>query len=258
MNQSPTMAAPGVARWLALDTSTDRMSLALGPAGGAPLAHHEAEGGPQASRVLLPTIRALLAQLDWPLASLDGIVFGRGPGSFTGLRAACAVVQGLAVAARPGGIAVLPVDSLLALAEAARLRYAPEASAVRAVAALDARMDEVYAASYEWDQARGWRTISAPRLYAPEALPVAAPGAAADAILAGNVAAVYGERLPSAWQKGARIALPDAAALLRLAAAGIATGRWVSAAGAQPLYVRDKVALTVDEQAALRAQRAAP
>lgn len=252
---TPT-TTPGLARWLALDTSTDRLSVAVGAAGSdTPLAAHDGPGGPQASALLLPTIRALLDRAGWTLATLDGIVFGRGPGSFTGLRTACAVVQGLAVAARPLGIPVLPVDTLLALAESARAAHAPDAPTLRVVAALDARMDEVYAAIYDWRTAHGWQAATPPRLYAPEALPTL-DGHAGHGLLAGNVAAVYGARLPAAWQTGACHAQPTADALLRLAAAGVAAGHCVAAAAAQPLYVRDKVALTVDEQAALRAQRA--
>jgi tRNA threonylcarbamoyladenosine biosynthesis protein TsaB len=271
---------PGLARWLALDTSTDRLSVAVGPAGGPPLAQHEGAGGPEASRALLPAVRELLVQVGWPLATLDGIVFGRGPGSFTGLRTACAVVQGLAVAARPGGIPVLPLDTLLAVAEAVRAddpnggvgaasacvpsdtTGAPPATPVtdtpvqHIVAALDARMDEVYAATYAWDAVGGWRELSPPRLYPPEALPAPDPGSPRW-LLAGNVGPVYGTRLPPVWQTRALAAWPRADALLRLAAAGVAAGRCVAATAAQPLYVRDKVALTVEEQAALRAQRAA-
>jgi tRNA threonylcarbamoyladenosine biosynthesis protein TsaB len=170
MDDSPHCGATaGLARWLAVDTSTDRLSVAVGAAGAAaPLAQHDGLGGPQASVALLPAIRALLQTVGWSLASLDGIAFGRGPGSFTGLRTACAVVQGLAVAARPGGIPVLPLDTLLAVAEAARHDHAPDARALRVVAALDARMGEVYAAVYDWHAERGWTTVAPAHLTPPE------------------------------------------------------------------------------------------
>jgi tRNA threonylcarbamoyladenosine biosynthesis protein TsaB len=257
MDDSPhSGATAGLARWLAVDTSTDRLSVAVGAAGAAaPLAQHDGLGGPQASVALLPTIRALLQTVGWSLASLDGIAFGRGPGSFTGLRTACAVVQGLAVAARPGGIPVLPLDTLLAVAEAARHDHAPDARALRVVAALDARMGEVYAAVYDWHAERGWTTVAPAHLTPPEDVSWAAD-ATSPVLLAGNVRPVYGERLPTAWQHRGVPAHPSAAALLRLAAAGVAAGQCVPAAAAQPLYVRDKVALTTTEQAALRAQRA--
>ncbi|TSE24860.1 tRNA threonylcarbamoyladenosine biosynthesis protein TsaB [Tepidimonas sediminis] len=245
---------PGLQRWLALDTSASTLSVAVGAAGAAePLAWHEGEGGAQASATLLPTVMALLQRAGWRLAELDGIVFGHGPGSFTGLRTACAVVQGLAAGARPGGVPVLPLGTLLAVAEAARARHAPRSAQLTVHAALDARMDEVYVARYAWDAAHGWRELDGPHLRRPEDLPQED-----GALHAGNVAGVYGERLPPAWRTEAGGAtLPCARALLRLAAAGVAAGRCVDAHGAQPLYVRDKVALTVDEQAALRAGRAA-
>lgn len=245
---------PGLQRWLALDTSTSVLSVAVGAAGTAePLAWHEGEGGAQASATLLPTVEALLQRAGWRLAELDGIVFGHGPGSFTGLRTACAVVQGLAAGARPGGVPVLPLSTLLAVAEAARLRHAPAARQLTVHAALDARMDEVYVACYAWDAAHGWRELTGPYLRRPEDLPHEQ-----GALHAGNVAGVYGERLPLAWlSQAGGTTQPCARALLRLAAAGVAAGRCVGAHGAQPLYVRDKVALTVDEQAALRASRAA-
>ena len=252
----PLIPPPPLARWLAVDTSTDRLSVAVGAAGArVPLAQHDGPGGAQASAALLPAIRAVLQTVGWPLASLDGIAFGRGPGSFTGLRTACAVVQGLAVAARPEGIAVLPIDTLLAVAEAARHDHAPDARTLRVVAALDARMGEVYTAIYDWHADHGWTTVASAHLAPPEAVPCA-PDAPHPVLLAGNVCAVYGERLPAAWQSRGVPAHPTAAALLRLAAAGAATGQCVTAAAAQPLYVRDKVALTTTEQAALRAQRA--
>ena len=108
---------------LAFDTSTDRMSIAVGRSvdGVEQVWSMAGEGGAQASRTLLPSILDLLAQADLALAELDAIVFGQGPGAFTGLRTACAVAQGLAFGARArtGGMPVplLPLDSLLVVAE---------------------------------------------------------------------------------------------------------------------------------------------
>src|SRR5436190_17193363 len=125
---------------LAFDTATERMSIAL--AAGGTVWEHEAiggEGAGQASAALIPAILALLARAGVTLAQLDAIAFGRGPGAFTGLRTACSVAQGLAFGA---GKPVLPVDTLLAVAEDARDGAAPQ----RIWAVTDARMDEVYAA----------------------------------------------------------------------------------------------------------------
>jgi tRNA threonylcarbamoyladenosine biosynthesis protein TsaB len=220
---------------LAFDTSTETMSIAVG--GGARLWQHQGPGGALASTALIPAIQALLAQAGWQLRELDAIVFGRGPGSFTGLRTACAVAQGLAFGA---GVPVLGVDTLMAVAEDARFRH----GCSQVIAVLDARMDEVYSAACEWGP-DGWQQRGDFSLGKPEALSVP-PGWT----LAGNAFAAYGERLP----QGPRLpALPDAVALLRLAPQLLAQGRGVPADQALPLYIRDKVAQTTDERAAVRA-----
>jgi tRNA threonylcarbamoyladenosine biosynthesis protein TsaB len=250
-------------RLLALDSSTDTLSVALGSgAPGAALWQHQGPGAAQASATLLPAVQSLLAQAGWALASLDAVVFGRGPGSFTGLRTACAVAQGLAYGAqsqhRPTGVPVLPVDTLLALAEAARAQRGAEGLALpRVIAALlDARMDEVYVALYACDsQGLSPMPLAPPQLCAParlnkhlrRCLPAGLTLEAGDCLLAGNVWGAYAD----AWTDlpGPRMhALPTAAALLALAPALLATGHAVSAQDALPLYVRDRVALTTAER----------
>lgn len=228
---------------LAFDTSTETLSIALTWPDGAQvrLLEHTGAGGAQASATLIPAIQALLAQAGLAPGQLAAIVFGRGPGSFTGLRTACSVAQGLAFGA---AVPVLPVDTLLALAEEARERH----GATKVVAVLDARMDEVYSASYAWDGS-DWRQEGSYRLGRPEALEVPEGWS-----LAGNAFTAYGERLPAA--AGRIEALPTAAALLRLAPARLAAGQAVPAAGALPLYIRDKVAQTTQERAALKAAAA--
>lgn len=236
---------------LAFDTSTDAMSIAV--AHGDRVWTHTGAGGAQASATLIPAIQALLAQAGLTLAGLDAIVFGRGPGAFTGLRTACAVAQGLAFGA---GVPVLPVDTLLAVAEAARGQLAPPEGTppdLRVLALLDARMDEVYSAAYAWDgrlwQARGELAVGRPEALV---LPDDAPGW----VLAGNAFAAYGERLPHG---PARLeALPTAEALLRLAPALLAAGQAVPAEQAMPRYIRDKVAQTTEERAAVKAAHPGP
>lgn len=218
---------------LAFDTSTEHLSVAVQR--GDAVFTHQGAGGAQASATLIPVVRRLLAQAGLDLAGLDAIAFGRGPGSFTGLRTACAVAQGLALGA---GLRLLPVDTLHALAEEARHRFGVQ----RVVAVLDARMDQLYAAQCDFDA----DTVGAPELLAPEAL-VVPPGWA----LAGNAFAAYGDRLPAATAR--HEVLPTAEAMLRLAPAMLAAGRSVPAAEAWPLYVRDKVAQTTEERAALKA-----
>jgi len=220
---------------LALDTSTEVFAIAVQR--GGEVLQHQAPGGAQASAALIPAIQHLLARAGVTLAELDAIVFGRGPGSFTGLRTACSVTQGLAFGAK---VPVLPVETLLAVAEEAR----SSAGVTRVVALLDARMDEVYAAACEWD-GRAWQRHGDIALCAPQDVAVP-PGWA----MAGNAFAGYGSRLPA----GQRVeALPTATALLRLAPALLAAGHAVPATGALPLYIRDKVARTTAERAAARA-----
>jgi tRNA threonylcarbamoyladenosine biosynthesis protein TsaB len=227
---------------LAFDTSTEVLSVAVHAAGGEVL-RHEAKGGAHASGTIIPVIMQLLARAGIGLGGLDAIVFGRGPGSFTGLRTACSVAQGLGFGS---GVPVLGVDTLLAVAEEARLSHRAE----RVVAVLDARMDEVYFAACEYT-AGHWNYQGSIQLGVPEQV-VAAPGWA----LAGNAFSAYGARLPAAT---ARVeALPTAPAMLRLAPALIAAGQAAPAARAAPLYVRDKVAQTTAERAARAASPPPP
>lgn len=228
--------------WLAFDSSTDTLS--IGVAAKDRQAVRTLAGGAQASATLIPAALDLLEQQGLSLPQLDAIVFGCGPGSFTGLRTACAVAQGLALGA---GIPVLPVDTLLAVAEEARVLAGVGDQALTVLALLDARMDEVYSGAYDWDGQR-WTTRTPLQVTPPQAVTV--PDAPR-LLMAGNALEVYGERLPP----GKRIpALPTAAALLRLAPGLCAAGLAVPADQAMPLYIRDKVAQTTAEREAARAQ----
>lgn len=225
---------------LAFDTSTETLSIAVSAGTGAPVREHTGAGGPQASAALIPAINELLGQAGLALKDLDAIAFGRGPGSFTGLRTAAAVAQGLGFGA---GVPVLALDTLLAIAEEAHAVQGAE----RVVALLDARMDEVYWAAYERVGGR-WETRRAPALARPEGVEVPAGWA-----LAGNALDLHAARLP---QAPVRIpALPTARALLRLAPQALADGQPHAAAQALPLYIRDKVAQTTEERAADRARK---
>ncbi len=235
-----------VPRWLAFDTSTDVLS--LGVALGEQRHTCTLAGGAQASASLIPAAMDQLAQAGMALGELDAIVFGRGPGSFTGLRTACAVAQGLAFGA---DVPVLPVDTLLAVAEEARVLAGVTDQPLTVLALLDARMDEVYSAAYDWD-GRQWAQRAPLQVGAPEQ--VALPQATR-VLMAGNAFEAYGDRLPA----GERIAaLPTAAALLRLAPALWAAGQAVPAEQAMPLYIRDKVAQTTAEREAAKAQASQP
>ena len=227
---------------LAFDTSTEALSIAL--TDGDRSWRHTGVGGAQASRSLLPSIEALMQQAALRYADLDAIAFGAGPGSFTGLRTACSVAQGLGFAA---GVRLLPVDSLLAVAEDAR---ANGGGFEHVLAALDARMNQLYVARYSWADGR-LRQQGDFELLAPEQC-VLEPGWK----LAGNALPTYADRLPPDLHAHHIAALPSADAMLRLAPALIAAGALVEPEHALPRYVRDKVAQTTAERAAVTAAAA--
>ncbi|MBK6789559.1 MAG: tRNA (adenosine(37)-N6)-threonylcarbamoyltransferase complex dimerization subunit type 1 TsaB [Rubrivivax sp.] len=243
----PPEALPASACLLAFDTSTEHLALALQGRDGAGFTRLAA-GGAAASAALLPQVHGLLAQARLTLADLDAVAFGRGPGAFTGLRTACAVAQGLGLGlARP----LLPIDSLLIVAEDARAKAAPDAAAFEVGVAMDARMDEVYAARYRW-QGGHWQVLQAPALCSLPALAEAWAGAEGQAV-AGSALAAFGPRL-GLPDGGLRIEAERdrAGALLRLAVQAARAGQGVDAAEALPLYLRDKVALTSAEREAVR------
>ena len=171
------------------------------------------------------------------MGAIEGIVFGAGPGSFTGLRIACGVAQGLAIARN---LPVAGIGTLLALAE--------DSDAESVIACLDARMGEVYHAVYQ-KQGDQWMETHAPALYKPDSVPpVEGRGwVGRGSGFRAHVSAMaqrYGSNL-------ARIdadAVPRAAAMLRLAVTVFASGRGKDAAEAAPLYLRDKVALKTSER----------
>lgn len=181
---------------LALDTATDTLAAALVcasaarlPTGSAaaPRLHARcAPGGAQASAQLWPTVHALLADAGIALADLAGVAAGCGPGAFTGVRTAVAAAQGLALGL---GVPVLALDSLAVVAEDAR----GQGAGPHVWVAMDARMDEVYAAAYQWDGAQ-WQVQQAPALWAPETLAAEWQREAPNHV-AGNALAAYGTRL---------------------------------------------------------------
>jgi tRNA threonylcarbamoyladenosine biosynthesis protein TsaB len=223
-------------RLLAFETATRRLSVALWQDGALIERSGEIPNG--GSEHVLPWVQELLAEAGVTLAQIDAIAFGAGPGGFTGLRLACGVAQGLAWGL---DIPVLPVSTLEALALA---------SGECAVwACLDARMNEVYGAAYRVDG------DSVTQLMAPVCLPPAVAPAPtfAGGWGVGDGFAAYGQVLHARKPDliGLRAdAFPTAAAVLRLAAPAFARGEAVQAALAQPIYVRDKVALTTVERMA--------
>jgi tRNA threonylcarbamoyladenosine biosynthesis protein TsaB len=223
---------------LAVETSTELCSVAL--LRGGELFVEEALAENRHSELLAPMIRRLLDRSHLRAVDMDAFGFGQGPGSFTGIRIACGVVQGLAFAAkRP----VVPVPSLLALAE--------QSNEAHVIAALDARMGEAYLAAYARN-ADDWDEVIAPRLASADALPAlpgprwAATGSGFDRF----------EWLRTAYAPSVAMRiegdLPKARAVARIAARRFARGAGIAAERAAPLYLRDKVALTTRERQAKR------
>jgi tRNA threonylcarbamoyladenosine biosynthesis protein TsaB len=228
---------------LAIDTATETCSVALCTRAG--VVERIERVGQQHSERALPMIDALLAEAGYRVTDLDAVALGAGPGSFTGLRIACGLAQGLAWAAE---LPVVAVGNLRALAAAA---LAEDASATRVLCALDARMNEAYAAVYERDGAlEALIEREPPQLVLPAELPDMARAndcelVAGDALV--SHAAVWPATAP--W-RSSRELLARAAWIARLGAADFVAGRFMAPALAAPLYVRDRVALTVAERAA--------
>jgi len=248
-------------KWLAIETSTELLSLAIASTQGdtSEVWTHTSEGGAKSSLLAVPEIVRLMERAHMGFADLTAIVFGKGPGSFTGLRTACSVAQGLAFGA---GLPVLPIDTLLAVAEDARYQNAqlhqpqtqqqvklPEETQ-RFFVAMDARMDQVYTAAYEWRSA--WQCVQTPSVCSPENICIPADWNELAFTTVGNASDLFATR----WLKALSIkhmhAMPTAQALLRLSPAAFEQGLAVPPEDALPLYIRDKVAQTTLEREQLK------
>ena len=226
---------------LALETSTEYCSVALWQDGVVTGKNENV--GQKHSEVLMAMLDGVLCEAGIKLAQLDGIAFGAGPGSFTGVRIACGVSQGLALGAK---LPVIGICTLQAVAHGS--------GQDKVIAALDARMAEVYFAVYEKRDGE-WLTVCAPCL----CLPQDTPAVEGDGWLgAGSGFAAHGTVLQQryAGQLSAIDAacVPQAGAIAELAAPMFAAGLGLDAAQAMPLYLRDKVALKTSERQAIDRQ----
>jgi tRNA threonylcarbamoyladenosine biosynthesis protein TsaB len=231
---------------IAIETSTELASAALLHEGQ--VVAREASGVQTHSQTILPMVQSLLADAGLSLSRCDAIAFGAGPGSFTGVRTACGIAQGLAFGLdRP----VVSIVTLEAMAQACM----EQTGATDILSILDARMGEVYWAQYRFDGT--WRTIVEPAL----ALPVdVMPDGANDSVTAcGNgiaaYAAAFADRSFAAHARGD--ILPHASQVARLAAIALANGAGMPAHDAQPIYLRNKVALTTNERMKAKAEASA-
>ena len=222
---------------LAVETSTELCSVAL--LREADLFVEEVHAPNQHAERLMPLIAKVLERARLSPKSMDAFAFGQGPGSFTGIRIACGVIQGLAFgAARP----VIAVPSLLALAE--------QANENRVIAAIDARLGEAWLAAYS-RMGGDWQAVIEPVLAKEGALPPLpghswiATGSGFDAFswLRSTYARSVSHRIEGD--------LPRAGSIVRIAARRLARGEVLAPDESAPLYLREKVALTTNERQAL-------
>jgi tRNA threonylcarbamoyladenosine biosynthesis protein TsaB len=238
---------------LAIETSSELASCALFNSDPTPAAapsavlSRETAGVRTHSQSVLPMVQELLREAGVKLADCDAIAFGAGPGSFTGVRTACGVAQGLAFGA---GLPVLPMVTLEAMAEACRARL----GATEVLAVLDARMGEVYWAQYRYADG-AWMAVCEPALGAPQDV---APQLVEGLAACGNGFAAYPEAFAGKDFAADAIGdmLPHARDMAVLGVAALAAGLAVPADQAQPLYLRNKVAFTSAERQAINAAKA--
>ncbi len=230
---------------LAIETSSEYCSVAL-CAGDA--VHSESiRAGQSHSEKVLGMVATVLAAGGLRLAECDAVAFGAGPGSFTGLRIACAVAQGLAWGQ---DLPVLPVGTLTAMAEQCRAEQplaVPEGASILCMQ--DARMGEVYWSVLEWHHT-GWRERLPAALSRPgELLAMELPEIA---LGCGNAFGLFASELLPQVAAVAGPLYPEARYVALLGRRQYARGERLAARRARPLYVRDQVALTTAERAAVR------
>ncbi|WP_330925677.1 tRNA (adenosine(37)-N6)-threonylcarbamoyltransferase complex dimerization subunit type 1 TsaB [Candidatus Sororendozoicomonas aggregata] len=225
---------------LVLDTATEACSVALNIDGDV-LEHYDVIPR-RHSRELLPMIEKLLNDAGFTLRQMDALAFGRGPGAFTGLRVATAMVQGLAFAV---DCPVIPISTLAALAQQGYRRY--QAQSVLSV--IDARMDEVYWGAFIEHQGVmtsvcDEQVTKAERLDLP-------PAFQSETAFGMGTGWGFHDRLPVTVRQYDNKALPHAADMAVIAAQDFKRGKVLPAEAAMPVYLRDKVALKKDERQAL-------
>jgi tRNA threonylcarbamoyladenosine biosynthesis protein TsaB len=222
-------------KFLAFDTATEWCSAALWVDGAC--THREIHAGQKHSDLLVPMLMELLAESGLKLQQLDAIVFGMGPGSFTGLRITCGVAQGLALGAN---LPVLGVSTLETLAEEAHA-----ASAEQVLVCLDARMNEVYTALYQREN-ETWKCLAGPLVCPPDAVPI--PESEGFVGVGSGFAAYPNIAAARRLQRVDANLIPHARAMARLAAPRLQRGEGLPAENAEPLYIRDKIALKICER----------
>lgn len=221
---------------LALETSTEFCSVALYL--GGKILHKEILADRRHSEILLPMVQEILAEAELSLTQIDGIAFGAGPGSFTGLRIACGVAQGLAYAAN------LPITGISTLEAMAQ-----KTGEQRIIVALDARMGEIYHAAYQKLMDNHWQTVSPPILCSPRHAP-SLMGSGWNG--SGSGFDVYNKELLTLYSKNIRQIHyglhPHAREIAQLAIPKFTDETNTDPANATPVYIRNKVALKENER----------
>ncbi len=230
--------------YLAVDTATEACSVALSVDGVVSERFERMQR--EHTQKLLPMIERVLGSAGKSVAQLDGIVCGIGPGSFAGLRIGLGVVKGLALAR---DLPVTGVSSLAMLAQRAmRLEGATQVAAI-----IDARMNEVYFGAYRREASGLAAPLLADRVCPPEAVPALDAGAWRGVGTGwGRYEAVLRRQVGATLAAVDGAALPHAEDALALGVPLLAAGKGASADALAPAYLRDHVALTLQEQAALR------
>ncbi len=244
--------------FVAFETSSDTLSVAVSR-GDVTTSEEIADAGQKNSELTLPLMHRLLAEASLTLADIDAVVFGQGPGSFTGVRIACGLAQGLAFGL---GKPVIALPSTLVLAEQACAnvdvnKYVNPSTTDQAniIVAIDARMGEIYFAAYQRDDSTdsGFIEVVAPLLTKPNNLPelagrwcaigsAFADTALHDALIGKMAGGIHAVVTP---------ALPQAFFLLTLARrlyARLGDACTIHARDAAPIYLRNKVAMTIEER----------
>ncbi|MDV6340588.1 tRNA (adenosine(37)-N6)-threonylcarbamoyltransferase complex dimerization subunit type 1 TsaB [Nitrosomonas sp. Is24] len=220
---------------LALETSTEFCSVALSLDGT--VSGQEILAGRTHSEMILPMVQKFLAEAELALQQLDGIAFGAGPGSFTGLRIACGVAQGLAYAT---GLPVAAISTLEAVAQ--------QTDAEKVIVALDARMGELYYAAYQKSAHIGWIIINPPALCLPQQAPAVSGngwhGCGSGFDVYPDLSQLYREHIEQIHH-GLH---PRALEVAQLALPKFRDGACIDPAHAMPVYIRNKVALKENER----------
>jgi Inactive homolog of metal-dependent proteases, putative molecular chaperone len=223
-------------RILAIDTATEACSAALWNTGEI-CAHFELCPREHTQRIL-PVVQDILSQSGVTLAELDALAFGRGPGSFTGVRIGIGIAQGLALGAE---LPMIGVSTLATMAQGAFRK----SGATRVLAAIDARMGEVYWAEYVRDEQGIWHGEESEAVLKPEAVKARLMQLSGEWVTVGTGWPAWPELAADATHltiTDGEVLLPAAEDMLPIAVYLLEKGKTVAVEKAEPKYLRNEVA----------------